>query len=47
MKWLFCSFPEVRIDDPYVALAQDYNQYDIVLLVEQGIGATPMISNSP
>jgi respiratory burst oxidase len=47
MKWLFCSFPEVRIDGPYVAPAQDYNQYDIVLLVGQGIGATPMICNSP
>ncbi|ONM26800.1 Respiratory burst oxidase homolog protein C [Zea mays] len=38
------SFPEVRIDGPYGAPAQDYKQYDVVLLVGQGIGATPMIS---
>jgi respiratory burst oxidase len=44
MKWLFCSFPKVRIDGPYGAPAQDYKQYDVVLLVGQGIGATPMIS---
>ena len=32
------------IDGPYGAPAQDYKQYDIVLLVGLGIGATPMIS---
>nr|CAB3452252.1 unnamed protein product [Digitaria exilis] len=34
----------VRIDGPYGAPAQDYKQYDVVLLVGMGIGATPMIS---
>jgi respiratory burst oxidase len=34
----------VLIDGPYGAPAQDYKQYDIVLLVGLGIGATPMIS---
>ena len=38
------SFPTVLIDGPYGAPAQDYKQYDIVLLVGLGIGATPMIS---
>ncbi|CAD6253696.1 unnamed protein product [Miscanthus lutarioriparius] len=38
------SFPKVLIDGPYGAPAQDYKQYDIVLLVGLGIGATPMIS---
>uniref|UniRef100_A0ACD5W6B2 Uncharacterized protein n=1 Tax=Avena sativa TaxID=4498 RepID=A0ACD5W6B2_AVESA len=38
------SFPRVLIDGPYGAPAQDYKQYDIVLLVGLGIGATPMIS---
>ncbi|KAL5678573.1 hypothetical protein ACJX0J_014704, partial [Zea mays] len=38
------GFPEVRIDGPYVAPAQDYKQYNVVLLVGQGIGVTPMIS---
>uniref|UniRef100_A0A453J3G8 Ferric reductase NAD binding domain-containing protein n=1 Tax=Aegilops tauschii subsp. strangulata TaxID=200361 RepID=A0A453J3G8_AEGTS len=37
-------FPKVLIDGPYGAPAQDYKQYDIVLLVGLGIGATPMIS---
>jgi respiratory burst oxidase len=32
------------IDGPYGAPAQDYKQYEIVLLVGLGIGATPMIS---
>jgi len=32
------------IDGPYGAPAQDYKQYDVVLLVGLGIGATPMIS---
>jgi len=34
----------VLIDGPYGAPAQDYKQYDVVLLVGLGIGATPMIS---
>ncbi|XP_047090979.1 respiratory burst oxidase homolog protein B-like [Lolium rigidum] len=38
------SFPRVLIDGPYGAPAQDYKQYDVVLLVGLGIGATPMIS---
>lgn len=37
-------FPRVLIDGPYGAPAQDYKQYDVVLLVGLGIGATPMIS---
>ena len=41
---MLCSFPKVLIDGPYGAPAQDYKQYDIVLLVGLGIGATPMIS---
>lgn len=41
---LHISFPKVLIDGPYGAPAQDYKQYDIVLLVGLGIGATPMIS---
>nr|CAB3455982.1 unnamed protein product [Digitaria exilis] len=38
------NWPKVRIDGPYGAPAQDYKQYDVVLLVGMGIGATPMIS---
>jgi len=34
----------VLIDGPYGAPAQDYKQYEVVLLVGLGIGATPMIS---
>jgi respiratory burst oxidase len=34
----------VLIDGPYGAPAQDYKQYDVVLLVGQSIGGTPMIS---
>ncbi|KAI3942242.1 hypothetical protein MKW92_006409 [Papaver armeniacum] len=36
--------PEVLIDGPYGAPAQDYMKYEVVLLVGSGIGATPMIS---
>ncbi|KAK7828682.1 respiratory burst oxidase like protein c [Quercus suber] len=36
--------PRVLIDGPYGAPAQDYKQYEVVLLVGLGIGATPMIS---
>lgn len=32
------------VDGPYGAPAQDYTQYEVVLLVGLGIGATPMIS---
>lgn len=32
------------IDGPYGAPTQDYKNYDVVLLVGLGIGATPMIS---
>ncbi|EMS56450.1 Respiratory burst oxidase-like protein B [Triticum urartu] len=47
--WMYLAvpmviFPKVLIDGPYGAPAQDYKQYDIVLLVGLGIGATPMIS---
>lgn len=38
------TLPKVLIDGPYGAPAQDYKQYDVVLLVGLGIGATPMIS---
>ncbi|XP_015069955.1 respiratory burst oxidase homolog protein C [Solanum pennellii] len=38
------NFPRVLIDGPYGAPAQDYKQYEVVLLVGLGIGATPMIS---
>ncbi|KAK9069844.1 hypothetical protein SSX86_010240 [Deinandra increscens subsp. villosa] len=36
--------PEVRIDGPYGAPSHDYKNYEVVLLVGLGIGATPMIS---
>ncbi|KAK1575091.1 hypothetical protein Q3G72_002508 [Acer saccharum] len=39
-----CRFPEIKIDGPYGAPAQDYKTYDVVLLIGLGIGATPMIS---
>lgn len=32
------------IDGPYGAPAQDYQKYEVVLLVGLGIGATPMVS---
>lgn len=38
------NFPMVLIDGPYGAPARDYKQYDTLLLVGQGIRATPMIS---
>ena len=38
------SFPKVLVDGPYGAPAQDYKQYELILLVGLGIGATPMIS---
>ncbi|KAJ4951003.1 hypothetical protein NE237_027835 [Protea cynaroides] len=36
--------PKLFIDGPYGAPAQDYKKYDVLLLVGQGIGATPFIS---
>ncbi|XP_047165248.1 respiratory burst oxidase homolog protein F-like isoform X3 [Vigna umbellata] len=36
--------PKLRIDGPYGAPAQDYRNYDVLLLVGLGIGATPFIS---
>ncbi|XAR52625.1 NAD(P)H oxidase [Bertholletia excelsa] len=36
--------PRLLIDGPYGAPAQDYKQYDVLLLVGLGIGATPLIS---
>ena len=36
--------PHVRIDGPYGAPAQDYKNYEVLLLVGLGIGATPLIS---
>lgn len=38
------SCPRVLIDGPYGAPAQEYKNYEVVLLVGLGIGATPMIS---
>lgn len=36
--------PRLLIDGPYGAPAQDYKNYDVILLVGLGIGATPLIS---
>ncbi|KAH0861377.1 hypothetical protein HID58_089638 [Brassica napus] len=38
------DFPRILIDGPYGAPAQDYKNFEVVLLVGLGIGATPMIS---
>ncbi|KAL7167620.1 hypothetical protein ACSBR2_038144 [Camellia fascicularis] len=38
------SLPKLLIDGPYGAPAQDYRNYDVLLLVGLGIGATPFIS---
>lgn len=40
----FSRVPRLLIDGPYGAPAQDYKEYDVVLLVGLGIGATPLIS---
>ncbi|KAJ3669534.1 hypothetical protein LUZ60_011484 [Juncus effusus] len=37
-------FPKLLIDGPYGAPAQDYCEYDVLLLIGLGIGATPLIS---
>ncbi|KAJ4708846.1 putative Respiratory burst oxidase [Melia azedarach] len=36
--------PKLFVDGPYGAPAQDYSNYDVLLLVGLGIGATPFIS---
>ncbi|XP_048324801.2 respiratory burst oxidase homolog protein B [Ziziphus jujuba] len=36
--------PKLLIDGPYGAPAQDYKEYEVLLLVGLGIGATPLIS---
>jgi len=36
--------PKLLIDGPYGAPAQDYKDYEVILLVGLGIGATPLIS---
>ncbi|KAK9055567.1 hypothetical protein SSX86_026651 [Deinandra increscens subsp. villosa] len=38
------GLPKLRLDGPYGAPAQDYRNYDVLLLVGLGIGATPFIS---
>ncbi|CAL9232433.1 unnamed protein product [Arabidopsis halleri] len=38
------NLPELLIDGPYGAPAQDHWKYDVVLLVGLGIGATPFVS---
>ncbi|GAA0170738.1 oxidase [Lithospermum erythrorhizon] len=38
------SLPRLLVDGPYGAPAQDYQNYDVLLLVGLGIGATPFIS---
>ena len=42
--YTLCSLPRLFVDGPYGAPAQDYQNYDILLLVGLGIGATPFIS---
>ena len=43
-NFLGTSLPKLLIDGPYGASAQDYRNYDVLLLVGLGIGATPFIS---
>ncbi|KAK1262965.1 hypothetical protein QJS04_geneDACA013560 [Acorus gramineus] len=38
------GLPRLLVDGPYGAAAQDYTNYDVLLLVGLGIGATPFIS---
>ncbi|XP_022944089.1 putative respiratory burst oxidase homolog protein H [Cucurbita moschata] len=38
------KYPHILIKGPYGAPAQNYKNYDILLLIGLGIGATPMIS---
>ena len=44
MSRLCCSPPRLLVDGPYGAPAQDFRNYDVLLLVGLGIGATPFIS---
>ena len=37
-------FPHIIVKGPYGAPAQNYKNYDILLLIGLGIGATPFIS---
>lgn len=41
---LWISLPRLLVDGPYGAPAQDFRNYDVLLLVGLGIGATPFIS---
>lgn len=41
---LCCSPPRLLVDGPYGAPAQDFRNYDVLLLIGLGIGATPFIS---
>lgn len=38
--------PRFLIDGPYGAPAQEYKQYEGILLIGLGIGATPLISTA-
>jgi respiratory burst oxidase len=44
MPDLCCSPPRLLVDGPYGAPAQDFRNYDVLLLIGLGIGATPFIS---
>ncbi|KAK4565033.1 hypothetical protein RGQ29_006900 [Quercus rubra] len=44
LKRIFRGQPRLLVDGPYGAPAQDYKNYDVLLLVGLGIGATPFIS---
>ena len=44
VRFLFHSLPKLLVDGPYGAPAQDFRNYDVLLLVGLGIGATPFIS---
>ena len=37
-------YPKIRIKGPYGAPSQNFDEYDILLLIGLGIGATPFIS---
>ncbi|RZC66955.1 hypothetical protein C5167_010647 [Papaver somniferum] len=41
------GLPRLSVDRPYGAPAQDYRNYDVLLLVGLGIGATPFIHKYP
>lgn len=38
------GYPEILIKGPFGAPSQDFNKYDILLLIGLGIGATPFVS---